>query len=523
MNNNKGFTLVELLAVIVILAILIIMALIGVTKILNDSKKNMFLAEVRQIYKEAKKTWIVDTASEAVEKIYVKSKKEECDNKLPISVRDELAYFIKLNSDGHVVEYYITDGIYGYKYVGENLKYADIKTIFLMAKLKEEDLFEIKCDRVVNTFIEENTPPPGADLLMRQYDPLEDGNFLRTKKKKTQIEKVTFTNSLEGHTVNNVDCFDAGSYGKRKILSWIEDKNSNGLYEVTIGSEEKIFPNNCQGQFAYMKNLKELNGLEHLNTYNCTDMSYMFYFDEKLESLDVSKLKTNNATKMNAMFNRLQKVTSLDVSNFNTSKVTNMYDMFYDCRGLKSLDLSNFDTSNVTDMKSMLSRLEKIQTLDLSNFDTSKVTDMRYMFYYDTNLKSVNLSSFNTSNVTHMDFMFYNTRLETLDVSNFDTSKVRNMECMFDSLYNIKTLDLSSFDTSNVVNFDNMFQANNNLEKIYVSDKFVLNPSSTSRRMFWGCKKLKGGNGTIWNESKIDGTYAHIDGGPSNPGYFTAK
>ena len=174
-------------------------------------------------------------------------------------------------------------------------------------------------------------------------------------------------------------------------------------------------------------------------------------------------------------------------------------------------------------MSNMFSRLQTIKTLDLSNFDTSNVVDMKYMFYYDTSLKSINVSSFNTSNVTHMQFMFYNTRLETLDVSNFDTSKVRNMECMFDSLYNIKILDLSNFDTSNVVNFDNMFQASNHLEKIYVGDKFILNSNSTSRRMFWGCKKLKGGNGTAWNENNITGTYAHIDGGVSNPGYFTSK
>ena len=75
---------------------------------------------------------------------------------------------------------------------------------------------------------------------------------------KSNIEKITFTNSLEGHTKNNVNCFDAGYYGKGKILSWVEDTNSNGLYEVTIGSEERIFPYSCQGLFAQLTNLKEI-------------------------------------------------------------------------------------------------------------------------------------------------------------------------------------------------------------------------------------------------------------------------
>ena len=33
-----------------------------------------------------------------------------------------------------------------------------------------------------------------------------------------------------------------------------------------------------------------------------------------------------------------------------------------------------------------------------------------------------------------------------------------------------------------------------------------------------------GGQGTTWNSSNpMDKTYAHVDGGPSNPGYFTDK
>ncbi len=42
--------------------------------------------------------------------------------------------------------------------------------------------------------------------------------------------------------------------------------------------------------------------------------------------------------------------------------------------------------------------------------------------------------------------------------------------------------------------------------------------------MFSECSKLKGGQGTTWNSSNpTDETYAHIDGGSNNPGYFTYK
>ena len=46
--KNKGFTLVELLAVIAILAILVIIALPNVLKMFNDSKKNAFMVQARK-------------------------------------------------------------------------------------------------------------------------------------------------------------------------------------------------------------------------------------------------------------------------------------------------------------------------------------------------------------------------------------------------------------------------------------------------------------------------------------------
>ena len=42
--------------------------------------------------------------------------------------------------------------------------------------------------------------------------------------------------------------------------------------------------------------------------------------------------------------------------------------------------------------------------------------------------------------------------------------------------------------------------------------------------MFFNCTSLVGGQGTTYNSSNpTDKTYAHIDGGTSNPGYFSEK
>ncbi|UKI57706.1 MAG: DUF6273 domain-containing protein [Clostridium sp.] len=54
-----------------------------------------------------------------------------------------------------------------------------------------------------------------------------------------------------------------------------------------------------------------------------------------------------------------------------------------------------------------------------------------------------------------------------------------------------------------------------------MSDKFVTSNVTSSNEMFNACANLVGGLGTKYSYSYIDKTYAHIDGGKANPGYFT--
>ena len=253
----------------------------------------------------------------------------------------------------------------------------------------------------------------------------------------------------------------------------------------------------------------------YINNKPISSMSYMF-FRSLATILDLSSFNTSKVTNMNSMFNNSE-ATTLDVSNFDTSKVTDMNNMFSSSQAT-TLDVSNFNTSNVTDMESMFSG-SQATTLDVSNFNTSNVTNMRYMFG-DSQATTLDLSNFDTSKVRYMGFMFSSSKATTLDLSNFDTSKVTNMGSMF---VNSKatTLDLSNFDTSNVTNMSYMFNTSTNLKTIYVGDKFNTNNVTSSANMFTDSTKLVGGAGTKYDSTKIDKAYARIDGGTSNPGYFT--
>ena len=255
--------------------------------------------------------------------------------------------------------------------------------------------------------------------------------------------------------------------------------------------------------------------VSNFDTSKVTNMDSMFY-DSPATTLDVSNFDTSNVTDMTQMFFNSQ-ATTLDVSNFDTSKVTNMSFMFSNSKAT-TLDVSNFNTSNVTNMISMFSD-SQATTLDVSNFDTSKVTNMVSMFS-NSKATTLDVSNFNTSNVTNMSGMFYHSQATTLDVSSFDTSKATNMSYMF-GYSKAATLDVSSFDTSKVTNMKNMFQGSSNLKTIYVSNKFNTDKVTYSTNMFSGCTNLVGGAGTKYNSSYVDKTYARIDGGTSNPGYFT--
>ena len=308
-------------------------------------------------------------------------------------------------------------------------------------------------------------------------------------------------------------------------------------------------PKVCSYWFYQCANLKSIEGIEHLNTSETTDMRGMFnecsalrdldvsHFDTKnvtnmyymfrnclsLRSLDVSKFDTGKVTDMGWMFCADSLLTSLDVRNFNTENVTRMTSMFWCCESLTKLDVSHFNTEKVTDMGWMFNRCMNLTDLDVSNFNTANVTNMNDMFHACNNLESIDVSKFNTEKVIGMQYMFAECYpLSSVDVSHFNTANVTNMAGMF-GWTNLRSLDLSSFDTKRVKDMSYMFCYDDWLETIFVSDKWTTDSVTDSTWMFYDCIRLTGGKGTVYDENHVDCNYASIDGGADAPGYFTDK
>ena len=317
---------------------------------------------------------------------------------------------------------------------------------------------------------------------------------------RNKVKNVTLVDSLQGHSLDEANCWDVSQEQKGKILAWYE-VDENGYYSVTIGQDGGVTANvdskylfaNIGYSVASGTEVK-IEGLENLDTCNVTNMSYMFYYCSKLTSLDVSKFDTSNVTNMSSMFcfewNFASNLTSLDVSNFDTSKVTNMGSMFSMCSGLTSLDVSKFDTSKVTDMGGMFYQCSKLTSLDVSNFNTSNVTNMAGMFNDCNKLTHIDISNFNTSNVTNMASMFNEcNKLTNIDVSKFNTSNVINMSYMFSRCQELTSLDVSKFDTSNVTNMSSMFGYCKGLSNLEVSN-FNTSKVTNMSGMFWGLSNL---------------------------------
>ena len=327
--------------------------------------------------------------------------------------------------------------------------------------------------------------------------------------------------------------------------------------------------------------------LSSFNTSKVTDMEDMFAHCESLTSLDLSHFNTSNVTNMEYMFCYCSKLRTICVGNgWTTASVIESSGMFDGCTSLVGGKGTTYSSSNPADKTyahidggpsnpgyftekgpeayacytssnttltfyydnqhaSRPGTTYFLNTADNypgwytdgnnasvtkvvfnSSFADARPTTTYCWFLNMQNLQSITgMSYLNTSEVTNMYGMFgYCTSLTSVDLSHFNTSKVTNMSCMFAFCGSLTSLDLSHFNTSNVTNMENMFQGDSNLRTVYVGNGWSTAAVTASDYMFYNCTSLVGGQGTTYNSSNPrDKTYAHIDGGPSNPGYFTAK
>ena len=361
-----------------------------------------------------------------------------------------------------------------------------------------------------------------ANRNLREIDNIE---YLRTDSvidmshmfSDSNIENLDLSHFNTGNVEYMYEMFTSCGYKTLDLSSFKTSKVKlmtsmfNGcsqLEDVNVSSFTAESLENTSFMFGHCQSLKKVI-FRNFNTEKVTNMSSMFEDCISLEEVDVSSFNTVNVESMRWMFSNCQSIRELNLSSFYTPRVNTMERMFFSCESLESLDIRNFDTSKTESTAEMFFCCKSLEALDISSFRTTSLKNLTGMFHGCSSLKSLDLSHFKTDQLQYANELFYDCKLlSEIDLSGFVTKNVTSMMYMFHNCESLKTIFVSdSWSNENVIwGGENL---NNDNEMYYY--------------MFLGCKSLIGGQGTVFSSSHTGLDYAHIDGGPSNPGYFTYK
>ena len=320
--------------------------------------------------------------------------------------------------------------------------------------------------------------------------------------------------------------------------------------------------------FSGCSNLTSVN-LNGFKTDKVKTMTNMFSFCSGLASLDLSGFRTDNVTSMSGMFRGCSSLTTIYAGEgWSIATVTDGDNTFADCTNLiggvgtyynrdhvdytyAHIDFASNNPGYFTDKNSPV----KVVPYAVLSDNNTVLT-----FYYDENKEQRNgmgvgpfysswddnrqtsvsnsewdkhresitkvvfdVSFSNCTTITSTAYWFYdfNNLTSITGLNYLNTTYVTYLGSMFSSCYGLTSLDLSNFNTANVTDMSGMFMYCSALKTIITSEAWSTAKVTGGNYMFYGCTNLIGGAGTRYDESHIDYTYAHIDGGENNPGYFT--
>lgn len=342
---------------------------------------------------------------------------------------------------------------------------------------------------------------------------------------------------------------------------------------------------NMESMFANCTGFNKLD-VSGFQTANVTNMKKMFFCCSQLSELDLSSFNTANVVNMDSMFCNCYNMRTIFVGNgWTTNSLSSGNNTFGDSyqltggqgstcgQGNYSAEYAHIDGGEnnpgfLTDINSELlyvvlsdndtvltffydtnrgnhpnsmgvwefwesserpweSYAEGIQTVvfDPSMANCTSLTSTAGWFSMFFSLNTITgLEYLRTDNVRRMSEMFMEcTNLTSLDLTHFRTENVEDMMYMFAQCTGLTTLDLSSFVTTSLEEMGYMFSGCKNLTTVYVGEGWVMTEEMSGEDMFTDCESIKGGQGTEFTPNGIAYNYAHIDGGPNNPGYFTEK
>lgn len=140
MRNKKGFTLVEIIAVIALIGVVMLLVTPNIVNLFKSAKKSLFQDEVLSLYNNAYTTYIYRSSEGDYTKRFCVGKDANL-NKLDIEDTERLYYDITVNSYGEVISLKVSDGTFGINMTNSNgIKKKNVKNAHIT------DAFDINCN-----------------------------------------------------------------------------------------------------------------------------------------------------------------------------------------------------------------------------------------------------------------------------------------------------------------------------------------------------------------------------------------
>lgn len=394
----------ELLGVIIILSLLAMVAILGVTRVVQNSKEELYETQIKSI-KLAAETWGSENINELPangECMYITLSTLKNFSLLDDTVIDSRTND-KLSDDLKIKISATSDKFNNINYIYE----VDVDD----TEIEDCDAFKI-------------------NMLVTGQEFNAKVKTLANGSEKTYSDSDTVVTSIEFY-----------SYGKLPINYTKETLTALSSVDVSVDGDNSIM--------AYYNDNGSIYVYSEKKIYGNSDCDSMFQIFTNLTNLDLTHLDTSTTTIMSGMFYHLSGLTILDIDNLNTKNAMDMSYMFYGCINLKILDVSNFNTQNVTTMKAMFASSSSIGSMALESiiglekFNTKNVKNMQAMFQKCVNLTELNINNWNTSNVENMLGLFLEcNNLLTLNLSNWNTRAVNNMNTMFQNTTNLTCIQV---------------------------------------------------------------------------------
>ena len=168
----------------------------------------------------------------------------------------------------------------------------------------------------------------------------------------TNPKTLIFTDfwSIQEHEVKDT---------REDLMPWISQDFTDKITKVVIYNDIRV--NSTSFWFQGMTNLKEVVGLDKIDTSNLEYMAAMFYDCKSIKEIDLSNFKTDKVISMAAMFYNAEKLETVYVNEelWSTQNVIYSANMFKNCYKLTGQNKTTYIETITSDDYARVDKEEK--------------------------------------------------------------------------------------------------------------------------------------------------------------------